>query len=164
VDLPLIRELALARPAWSFVLVGKATTDLTPVRAFKNIHLLGQQPYSHLPAYCRGFDVGIIPFRQNELTLRANPLKLREYLAAGLPVVATPLPEVARYQHLVRLADGPDQFIREIEAALCNTSDTAAHRRTEAMQAESWEARVAELTAVIAAHPKLTSLLKPPRG
>ena len=163
VDLPLIRELALARPAWSFVVVGKAGTDLTPVRPVKNIHLLGQQPYSHLPAYCRGFDVGIIPFRQNELTLRANPLKLREYLAAGLPVVATPLPEVARYQHLVHLADGPDEFMREIEAALRNTSDTAAHRRIEAMQGESWEARVTELSTVIAAHPKLASLLKTPR-
>ena len=155
VDLSLIRELALARPAWSFVLVGRAATDLTPIRALRNVHLLGQQSYSHLPAYCRGFDVGIIPFKKNALTLRANPLKLREYLAAGLSVVATPLPEVARYQHLVHLADGLDEFIREIEAALRDRSDAAAQERIQAMREESWEARVAQLAAAIAANPKL---------
>jgi hypothetical protein len=157
VDLDLIRALATARSAWSFALVGKATTDLTPVRELKNVHLLGQQPYSRLPAYCRGFDVGIIPFRWNELTLRANPLKLREYLAAGLPVVATRLPEVARYQHLVHLADGPHGFLRGIEAALQERSESHAHRRIEAMHAESWTARVATLAAVIGTHPRLSA-------
>jgi glycosyltransferase involved in cell wall biosynthesis len=152
VDLPLIRELALACPDWSFVLIGKATTDLAPVRRLKNVHLLGQKSYAALPAYCRGFDVGIIPFRQNELTVRANPLKLREYLAAGLPVVATPLPEVMRYAPFVRLAEGPHAFATEIEAALGETSDADASRRMDSMRSESWDARVAEIAAVIGAH------------
>lgn len=152
VDLPLIRQVALARPTWSFVLIGKATTDLTPVRALKNVHLLGQKPYASLPGYCRGFDVGIIPFRQNELTVRANPLKLREYLAAGLPVVATPLPEVARYAPFVRLAVGAHAFGTEIEAALGDVLHADASRRMEAMRGESWDARVAEIATVIDAH------------
>jgi hypothetical protein len=81
-------------------------------------------------------------------------LKLREYLAAGLPVVATPLPEVARYRGLIRLANGTAGFAAEIEAALGEkTSDLTTHR-IEAMRSESWEARVDEVTAVIAGHPK----------
>ena len=107
IDLSLIRHLALARPDWSIVLVGKANTDLGLLKGLANVYLLGQKPYETLPSYCKAFDVGIIPFRINELTLKANPLKLREYLAAGLPVVSTDLPEVRRFRGLVRIASGP---------------------------------------------------------
>src|SRR5438445_346788 len=123
VDMSLVRELALARPGWSFALIGKATTDLGALRGLANVYLLGQKPYSVLPGYCRGFDVGIIPFRRNELTIRANPLKLREYLAAGVPVVSTRLPEVARYEGLVHLADGVEGFLTAISAALGQRSE-----------------------------------------
>lgn len=149
VDLPLVRELALARPAWSFVLVGKAVRDLGPLRGLPNVRLLGQRPYAVLPAYCRGFDVGIIPFCTSELTLRANPLKLREYLAAGLPVVSTPLPEVERYDGLVHMARGPQAFLAGIETALRERSEELRRGRTEAMRGEGWEARVEEISALI---------------
>jgi len=145
VDLDLVRAVAIARPDWSFVLVGKEATGLGVVRGLANVHLLGQKPYALLPAYCRGFDVGIIPFRTNELTLRANPLKLREYLAAGLPVVSTPLPEVARYRGLVHLAEGASGFIQSITAALGERSITLDQVRAVAMESESWESRVAEI-------------------
>ena len=100
---------------------------------------------SLLPAYCRGFDVGMIPFRKSDLTLRANPLKLREYLAAGLPVVSTPLPEVARYRTLVHLAEGATGFAQAIAAALGERSPASDRARAAAMGAESWEARVEEI-------------------
>jgi glycosyltransferase involved in cell wall biosynthesis len=154
VDLALVAALARQRPSWSFVLIGSAVTDVSALRGLENVHLLGQRPYSALPAYCRGFDVGIIPFKQNELTVRANPLKLREYLAAGLPVVATPLPEVARYRGLIRLANGTAEFAAEIETALGEKTNGLTAHRIEAMRSESWEARVDEVTAVIAGHPK----------
>jgi glycosyltransferase involved in cell wall biosynthesis len=153
VDLDVVRALALARPRWSFALVGKVDTDLRPLEKLANVHLLGQKPYGSLPGYCRSFDVGIIPFRVNALTLRANPLKLREYLAAGLPVVSTPLPEVARYDGLVGLADGVEGFLAAIEAALGQRSEAMARRRVEAMRGESWAARVEELSALIGRSP-----------
>ncbi len=151
VDLDMIGALARARPHWSFALVGKVQTDLAAVASLPNVHLLGQQPYSALPAYCRGFDVGVIPFRMNELTLRVNPLKLREYLAAGLPVVSTPLPEVVRYNGVVHIAVNRDGFLREIESALGERTSETDRGRVEAMRSESWEARVANMSDIIQA-------------
>jgi len=150
VDLELLRAVARARPAWSFALIGRASTDLAALRDLPNVHLLGQKPFSALPAYCRGIDVGIIPFKINELTLRANPLKLREYLAAGLPVVSTPMPEVARLVPLVHLAEGPVAFVAGIESALAEArDDTARRRRALSMTGEGWEARVEEISRLI---------------
>lgn len=157
IELDLVRALAVARPDWSIVLIGKAVTNLWPLRGVPNIHLLGQKPYSTLPGYCRGFDVAIIPFRINGLTIRANPLKLREYLAAGLPVVSTPLPEVARYGGVVYLAEGVKAFIAGIEAALGERSVPMVQRRVEAMRAEGWEERVVEISAIIAKRRGLAS-------
>jgi glycosyltransferase involved in cell wall biosynthesis len=146
VDLELIAEAARARPEWSFALVGRWITDLTAVKGLPNVHLLGQRPYDALPAYCRGFDVGVIPFRINALTLRANPLKLREYLAAGLPVVSTLLPEVARYDGLVRIARARGDFVGEIERALNERDEAHIQRRLSAMRQESWDRRVEEFS------------------
>jgi len=149
IDLGLIAELARRRPAWSFVMVGKATVDLAPLRGLPNVRLLGQKPYADLPAYCRAFHVGIIPFRIDELTLKVNPLKLREYLAAGLPVVSSDLPEVRKYADAVHLAAGADGYLRAIEQALGERSELAARARVEAMKHESWEARVEEMSDLI---------------
>lgn len=149
IDLGLMRELARRRPDWTFALVGKATVDTAPLRGLPNVRLLGQKPYETLPSYCRAFDVGIIPFKVEELTLKANPLKLREYLAAGLPVVSSDLPEVRKYASLVHLARGADGFIQAIEQALADRSEVAARARIEAMKHESWEARVDEISELI---------------
>jgi glycosyltransferase involved in cell wall biosynthesis len=149
VDLGIVRSLALSRPRSSIVLLGKSACDLREIQGLRNVHLLGRKPYSDLPAYCRGFDVGILPFRINRLTLRANPLKLREYLAAGLPVVATPLPEVARYEQLVRLATRDDDFIAGVDEALRGRTPAADARRVAAMREESWEARVERISSII---------------
>jgi glycosyltransferase involved in cell wall biosynthesis len=149
IDLELLRALARRRPDWTLVLVGKATVETSSLRELPNVHLLGQKPYETLPSYCRAFDVGLIPFRIDDLTLKANPLKLREYLAAGLPVVSSDLPEVRKYADLVRLASGADGFIAAIEQALGDRSETAARARVEAMKHESWEARVEEISELI---------------
>ena len=95
--------------------------------------------------------MGIIPFRINNLTLRANPLKLREYLAAGLPVVSTPMPEVARFESLVRIANGPSAFIAGIESALAEEErdPTARVRRVLSMASEGWESRVEQMSRLI---------------
>ncbi len=140
VDLDLLAEVARRRPDWHVVLLGDSTVDLTPYRPLANMHFLGPKPYADLPAYCRGFDVGLIPFKLNALTRAVNPIKLREYLAAGLPVVSTPLPEVERYAQWVSLATGPDAFTAAVESALSTPAARAA--RSAAMRSETWQEKV----------------------
>jgi glycosyltransferase involved in cell wall biosynthesis len=147
VDLDLMAEVAKHFSHGSVVMIGKATTDTSAIKSLPNVHLLGRKPYALLPAYCKGFDVALNPFRISELTLNANPLKVREYLAAGLQVVSTAIPEVEVLGQC-RIGRTAEEFIREIEAALEDPGVSRA--RSEAIRAESWEARVDEIRAHLA--------------
>jgi glycosyltransferase involved in cell wall biosynthesis len=150
VDLGLVRHLAMARPEWSFVLIGEVRTDTSRLRDVANIYLLGRRSYQSLPGYCKAFDIAILPFVVNELTLAANPLKLREYLAAGLPVVATPLPEVQKLNGLVRTASTPEGYLTEIDALLRAGRRGPCLIDSFRMDSESWDWKVEELSGHIA--------------
>lgn len=152
VDVDLMAAVAKHFSQGSLVVLGKVTTDASVLESLPNVHLLGRKPYEELPAYCKGFDVALMPFRVNELTLNANPLKVREYLAAGLPVVSTPIPEV-EVLGLCRIADGPEETVREIEAALREGAGPS-RERSEAVRGESWEARLDEIRQHLAARAR----------
>jgi glycosyltransferase involved in cell wall biosynthesis len=139
VDVELMAQVAKRFANGSLVILGKATTDVSMLQALPNVHLLGRKPYAELPAYCKGFDVAINPFRINTLTLSANPLKVREYLAAGLPVISTAIPEVETLG-LCGIAHDADEFIHQIEAALADPGPKL--ERSQAIAHESWEARL----------------------
>jgi glycosyltransferase involved in cell wall biosynthesis len=141
VDVELLAAVARRHPHGSLVVLGKTTTDVSPLN-LPNVHLLGRQPYAELPAYCKGFDVALNPFRINELTLSANPLKVREYLAAGLPVVSTDIPEAAVLAHC-RIGKTPEEFLAQVDAALATPGPQ--HAISESMRHESWEARLEEI-------------------
>lgn len=149
VDLESIRHMAVERPSWSFLLIGEVKTDVSALRSLPNVRLLSRRPYSALPGYCKKFDIAVLPFVWNELTMAANPLKLREYLAAGLPVVATPLPEVTKLGGLVRLATSPEEFLKQCDALLeagRRGPDLSVSRQ---MDAESWDGKVEVLSKLI---------------
>ncbi len=147
VDLELIRHVADAFSGGSVVLVGSSTTDMSALSGAKNIHFLGRKKYADLPRFAKGFDVALMPFRMNELTLAANPLKVREYLAAGLPVVSTALPEVERLG-ICRIGHDPDETVREISAAIAaGAGPTKA--RAEKVRGEGWEARVEDMARIV---------------
>lgn len=150
VDFALIAEVARARPAWSIALIGQVLGDISALAGLPNVHLLGQKRHDELPAYCKGFDVGLIPYRIDERMTFVNPLKLREYLSAGVPVVSTPVPEVVRYAHMCRIAATPAPFIAAIDAALGEATPAARRARSDAMTQETWSARVAEVTRTVA--------------
>ncbi|MBI2149935.1 MAG: glycosyltransferase [Acidobacteria bacterium] len=146
VDLSLIRFLARARPEWAVVLIGKVDTDVSAVDGLANVRLLGRKEYEELPAYCKGFDVAILPFVVNELTIAANPLKLREYLAAGLPVVTTAIPEAQRLDGHVRVAWNPAQFLEHIDRLLAEGKTGPQRSISDSMADESWDAKVEEIS------------------
>jgi glycosyltransferase involved in cell wall biosynthesis len=145
IDLKLICRLAERHPEWSIALIGKSCRDLSQLAKHPNIHLLGRKPYSELPRYCKGLTVGLIPFEVNDLTVHVNPIKLREYLSAGLPVVSTALPEVAHYGDICAVASDYDEFERAVERAVREDTPALRRRRSESMRSETWEQKVADL-------------------
>lgn len=147
IDLGLLAHLAQGLPHVSIVMIGKTTMDVAPLKQFPNMHFLGHRPYASLPAYCKAFDAAIIPFPINQATLHANPLKAREYLAAGLPVISTAIPEVEALGRC-RIGRNADEFIREVLAALEHPGPNTA--RSDSIRHESWEARLEEINAQIA--------------
>ncbi len=149
IDLVLIRKMALQYPQWSIVLLGSVTTDLAPISGLKNVHLLGKRPYEALPAYCKGFDVAILPFVVNRLTLYANPLKLREYLAAGLPVVSTDLPEVRSLGGDIRIGRSHSGFIEQVAELLKKKEIGPSLARSKSMERESWDDKVEVLSSLV---------------
>ncbi len=159
IDLDLIAVLARRRPEWSFVLLGQQSTSIDACADLSNVHLLGQVPFNALPGYCKAFDVGLIPFRINRLTLHVNPIKLREYLAAGLPVVSTDLPEVRRYRPHVHVARSIDEFEKACEQALQERTAQHRARRQAAVRNETWRDKVEQLSALV-----VDVLLKPDRA
>jgi UDP-galactopyranose mutase len=121
-DLGLIAGLAQQRPQVQLVLLGPvAKVDPAALPRLPNIHLLGLKPYADLPAYLGGWDVGILPFAHNDATRFISPTKTPEYLAAGLPVVATSIRDVVEPYGtcgLARIADGVPDFVAAVDAAL----------------------------------------------
>lgn len=149
VDLDLIAEVARARPDWSIVLIGDAQSDTSRVAGIPNVRLLGRRRNHELPAYCKAFDVGLIPYRITAQLPFRNPIKLREYLAAGLPVVSTPIPDVRRYERWCSIAETAAGFVESVEAALRRDSRELRQERSRAMMAETWSARVAEIDRAV---------------
>jgi len=156
VDYELIKKVAERFKNGSVVLIGKVAVDaeqkIKVLDDVPNVHFLGRKPYAELPAYCKAFDVAINPFEINELTLAANPLKVREYLAAGLPVVSTDIPEVRVLDDCLVGTDH-DDFIRKIEQALVNPK--SRNEVSDAVAHEGWEAKVEELRAIMTSIRKI---------
>jgi len=149
VDLELIKFLAESRPQWNVAMIGKIDTDISMFNGVSNVHFLGQKSYEELPAYTKGFDVAILPFVMNELTLAANPLKLREYLAAGLPVVASAIPEAEKLKPALRTANGKQEFLTQIENIIATGNTGPQLSISIMMDPESWDARVAEMSRIV---------------
>jgi glycosyltransferase involved in cell wall biosynthesis len=95
VDFGLLESLVTAHPEWHFVLIGEIYCDVSRLRQLANVHFLGRREHKELPAYCKGFDVGIIPYDMKQARMASvNPIKTKEMLAAGVPVVAADVPEL----------------------------------------------------------------------
>jgi glycosyltransferase involved in cell wall biosynthesis len=152
IDLDLIHHLATAMPHVSFVLVGKAMSDVSHIARLRNVYLLGHRPFPELPGYLQQMDVGLLPYRLNTQVINSNPKKLREYLAAGKPVVSVRVREVERYKGLVAIADDYENYRAAIESALAGDSDDKRRARLDAVKGESWHRRVDDVSAIIARH------------
>lgn len=148
VDLALLARVAELRPDYSFVLLGEAKVDVSRLTGLSNVHLLGRKPYETLPAFCAHFDVGLMFFAQNRMTRSVNPIKMYEYLAAGLPVVSTPLPEAKRFESAIAIADTAESFAQACDRALA-TGGRDRDRIARLVQGETWLSRVESLSDIV---------------
>lgn len=121
VDADLLFELARSRPDWHIVVIGSVYIDMSKFSDLPNFHYLGKKKPVSLPSYLQNFDVGLIPFKsEHPLVRSANPIKLYEYLASGIPIVSTKWDEVAEFKDVVSFAEGTKAFESVIESALSN--------------------------------------------
>jgi glycosyltransferase involved in cell wall biosynthesis len=154
-DMPLLVELARLRPAWSFALVGPVgpgdpRTDVSTLAAEPNVHLLGPRAYDELPDVLRAADAGLIPYARNELTESIFPMKVYEYLAAGLPVIATPLPALAGVAGVIK-GENAQEIAALLDRALAEDSPERRAERSRDAASHSWDRRLEEIAAAIAA-------------
>src|SRR6202035_2876551 len=118
--------------------------EVDALRALPNVRFLGELAYADLPRVASAFDVGILPFKVTPLTEAADPVKVYEMLAAGLPVVAVDLPELRRLAPLVALARTPEEFAARVDEALAEPLSLRETRRQAARRC-SWVERFLEL-------------------
>lgn len=144
VDLHLIEGVALRKPEWHIVMVGpvvKISHDSLP--KLPNIHYLGMKSYDELPSYISGWDIAMLPFAHNESTRYISPTKTPEYLAAGKPVISTPIIDVLRQygrNGLVNIAGTPEEFVRVASLELENTDrEEWLEKVDELLSHDSWD-------------------------
>jgi UDP-galactopyranose mutase len=142
-DLVLLEKIAEMRPDWHFVMIGPVVKiDDADLPRAGNIHYLGGKNYNELPEYVGGWDVAMMPFALNESTRFISPTKTPEYLAAGLPVVSTPVRDVVRpygEEGLVQIASTPEEFVEAIENAMGEDADERDRRVGEFLADMSWD-------------------------
>lgn len=151
-DFDLLRSLATQRPDWSFAFVGPVgkAPELDKIK-LPNVHLLGRQPYDQVPAFVKGFDVCLNPYRMDDVAENCSPLKLYEYLASGRPVVSVDMPEARKFTNVVGIGRTKDEMLACIEEALKPEANAphAVQRRLDAAAPHSWDARFASTERVL---------------
>lgn len=159
IDVSLLATLARHHPDWHFVLVGPvefvggahetvSEETITSLERFPNVHFLGAKPKEDIPAYVHAFDVAIIPYRQSVYNASSFPLKFWEFMASGVPVVASGLPSLTPFHHLAILVSGEEQFAEGIRAALQDTVEAKQRRVAEARR-HDWASRARQIASLL---------------
>jgi len=155
-DLDMLKDLALVNPQWSFVFIGQVRVvrqadHWQALLSLPNVHYLGLVNAMRVPHYLKGLDVGLMPYIQDRHAEHISPLKLYDYLAAGLPVASMNIPAAREFSQFVHLADRPVDFARVVENALNDVAPERRQARMNIAAQHTWEVRVEQLSSVIQA-------------
>ena len=153
-DLDLLHGLASARQDWSIVLLGKVdprecVKELEALSALSNVYFLGEKTYEAVPDYVSNLDVGLLPYRINLETRNISPLKMYEYLAAGLPVVSTGIPAAVLHKEFVDVRDSSEGFIEACEAEFGGGNVERVQDRVAFARQNTWESRVEQIWEIL---------------
>ncbi|MFQ6048984.1 MAG: glycosyltransferase, partial [Phycisphaerae bacterium] len=151
VDCSLLEQVIRLRPRYRFVLVGAMTTDFGRLRRYQNVIAVGQKPYRAVAHYGAAFDVCLMPWRRNEWIDHCNPVKVKEYLALGKPVVSTSFPELRQYGGLCYEACSPGNFASLIDQALREDNPARRAKRQAWAAQHSWESKFARVLELLEA-------------
>ena len=149
-DIDVVEYIAKQRPEWSIILIGHASGYYKKrLKEYKNIHFLGEKLYTELPKYLYWFDVCLIPFKLNELTLSTNPIKFYEFISSGKPVVSSRLPELLPYSDILYLSQSKEEFLKNITIALEENDQNLIKRRIELARVNDWDHRFKDIYTYI---------------
>lgn len=153
VDQELVAGAARRVPDGTFIFIGPPQCDVSTLEREPNVRLLGGRPHEQLPGYIKGFDVGIVPYAFSDYTANVYPTKLNEYLAMGIPVVATGLPEIKRFNQrhgdIVAIANDSEEFALQVQNAIHDRDEARVQRRIAVARENSWDARVKAMSAAL---------------
>jgi glycosyltransferase involved in cell wall biosynthesis len=141
-DDKLIEFLASKKPNYTFILIGHTYgSDIKKLEKFKNVHFIGERPYSELPKYLHGFDVCLIPFKNVPLIEATHPVKIYEYFAAGKPVIATNMTELYPMANMCYLAKDKDDFLAKLDLAVNEKDISIVKNRIKFASENTWNNR-----------------------
>jgi len=152
-DLDLMEYLARSRPGWSFLFIGKCVVDVSRLDRYPNVRFIGKRPFEELPRYGKAFSAAIIPFALNDLTRYVFPIKLKEYLSMGKPVVSSPMPPVEWFNDenpgMIEIGRGREDFLEKLDHAIKTDNPEMAGKRLSSVRGDTWEARVERISEII---------------
>ena len=153
VDFELIYNVAIIRPEWSWVLIGDEREGqnspwVAKLRANPNVHFLGHKTYNQLPGYLRGIDVGTLPTLINDYTKSMFPMKYFEYLAAGVPVISTPLDFTKQHSDGLKVAGSSENFVAAINEQL-HRGKLTSEEAVAFVGENTWPARLQKVLAIV---------------
>jgi len=149
IDQELIKRAAREHPDWQWIFIGNKSRGVE-IEALPNTHFLPPVPYQELPRYAAGFDVCVLPWdTAHSFTSYGSAIKVREYLATGLPVVISPLPEYEAMAEALRIARNHDEWFRLVNEALSEKGPEKARERQAAVSSGTWDARAAWVSSLI---------------
>ncbi len=140
-DIPFVEKVADLLKDFSIVLIGSSSIDLSSLASHRNVYLLGQKPYDRIPHYAKCFDVCFMPWQQNKWIQACNPIKLKEYLALGKPIVSTPFKELENYNGLVAVASSAMDFAGAVRKVLSENCPEFIVKRQKKVIADTWDAK-----------------------
>ena len=153
-DLSILQHLSAERPDWQIVVVGPiARIEASRLPHGSNLHYIGLRSYQEIPSYLAGWDVCLMPFQKSAVTTYISPRKCLEYMAAGRPIVSTPIPDIAEpYGDVVRTGEGPEGFLEACERALAETEAQQNARESlsrQILHRTSWEETVDRMDLIL---------------
>lgn len=139
IDVELIATTAQAMPDWIFMFIGPIKTDVSMLHKLDNVKFLPAVAHHELPKYVQHWQAALLPFKNNDQIEACNPLKLREYLASGTPVISTDFPALAPYRDFINVVNSPAQLVKTLEHV------RPIPGQSQLVEEESWQHRAQQV-------------------